>query len=158
MHDIISGCACFCLRCYWDSIKKVILLVFYYCNLSTYDQNVTTTAIGLQSTLNTQWAVWLFVLYNVITCKSKRILQCIHSDTVSLKLSLFFMFLNIQIYSIILNTDDEQFTLTTKKNRCKSPLMLLFSTNTARSEAKSHVIRSQTESMPWLRWWWWWWW
>jgi len=25
------------------------------------------------------------------------------------------MFLNIQIYSIILNTDDEQFTLTTKK-------------------------------------------
>jgi len=26
-----------------------------------YNQNVTTTAIGLQSTLNTQQALWLFV-------------------------------------------------------------------------------------------------
>jgi len=33
--------------------KKLLYPVFYYCNLSTYDQNVTTTTTGLQSTFNT---------------------------------------------------------------------------------------------------------
>jgi len=41
---------------------KSYFTVFYYCNLSMYDQNVTTTAAGLQSTLNIQHVVWLFVI------------------------------------------------------------------------------------------------
>jgi len=32
------------------------------------------------------------------------------------------MFLNVQMYFIILETDDEQFTLSMKKNHCMSPL------------------------------------
>jgi len=41
--------------------KKLFYPLFYYCNFSTYNQNATTTAIDLQSALNTQQAVWLFV-------------------------------------------------------------------------------------------------
>jgi len=51
-------------------IKSYFTGFFYYCNLSTYDQNVTTTAIGLQSTLNRLLGC-LFSWYDVITCKSK---------------------------------------------------------------------------------------
>jgi len=78
MRDVIPRSTCFCLRCYWDSIKSYFT-VFYYCNLSTYDQNVTTTDIGLQSTLNTHQA-FLFSRYDVITCKSKQIIRCALSD------------------------------------------------------------------------------
>jgi len=35
-----------CLHCYWDSIKSYFT-VFYYCNLSTNNQNVMTTAVDL---------------------------------------------------------------------------------------------------------------
>ena len=94
--------------------KKVILLVFYYCNLSAYDQNVTITAIGLQSTLYRQFGC-LFSWYDVITCKSKRMIRWALSGTFFLKFSYFFMFLNIQIDLIILKTDDKQFMLATKK-------------------------------------------
>ena len=30
MHDVISGCACFCLRCYWDSIKSYFTRFHYW--------------------------------------------------------------------------------------------------------------------------------
>jgi len=46
--------------------------------------------------------------------KSKQIIGT-HFQTLFLKFSYFLMFLNIQIDFIILKTDDEQFTLTTKK-------------------------------------------
>jgi len=94
---------------------KKLFYSFYYCNLSTYDQNVTTTAIGLQSTLNRLFGC-LFSWYDVITCKSKQIIGCALSDVFFSKISYVLMFLNIQIDLIILKTDDEQFTLTTKKS------------------------------------------
>jgi len=40
---------------------------------------------------------------------------CKPADAIVSKIVLFFMFLNIQIDFIVLNTADEQFTLTTKK-------------------------------------------
>jgi len=115
MRDIISGCPCFCLCCEWDSIKRYFT-VFYYCNLSTYDQTVTTTAVGLQWALNTVFLVWCHHL------QSKQIIGCILSDAF-LKIVLFFY---VPQYSnrfdyVSLKTDDEQFTLTTK-NYCISPL------------------------------------
>jgi len=92
--------------------KLRILPVFYYCNLSTYVNSVATTAIGVQSTLNRLFGC-LFSWYDVITSKSKQIIRCTPSDAFS-KIVLFLTFLNIQIDLIILQTDDEQFTLTTK--------------------------------------------
>jgi len=47
--------------------------------------------------------------------RSKRIIGCALSGAFP-HIFLFFMFLNIQIYLIILMSDDEQFTLTTKKS------------------------------------------
>jgi len=48
--------------------------------------------------------------------KSKQIIGCPLSDAFFSKISYFLMFLNIQIDLIILKTDDEQFTLATKKS------------------------------------------
>jgi len=62
---------------------------FYCCNLSTYDQNVMTTAIGLQSTLNRLFGC-LFSGYDVITCKSKQITECALSVAFFYKIVLFF--------------------------------------------------------------------
>jgi len=45
-----------------------------------------------------------------------------HFQTFFLKFSYLLIFLNIQIDLIILETDVEQFTLTTKKNHCISSL------------------------------------
>jgi len=59
--------------------KKLFYWLFYYCNLSTYDQSVTTTAMGLQSTLNRLFGC-LFSWYDVIACKSKQIIGCTLSD------------------------------------------------------------------------------
>ena len=86
-HIKMCSCAWFCLHCYWDSIR-VILSVFYYCNLSTYDQNVTTTAIGLQSTLNRLFGC-LFSWYDIITCKVNKSLG-VHFQTLFSKIVLFF--------------------------------------------------------------------
>ena len=47
--------------------------------------------------------------------KSKQIIDA-HFQTFFIQFSYFLMFLNIQIYLIILNTYDKQFTLTTKKS------------------------------------------
>jgi len=69
--------------------------------------------MGLQLTLNRLFGC-LFSWYDVITCKSKQIIGCALSDAFFSKIVLFFMFLNIQIDLIILKTDYEQFTLTTK--------------------------------------------
>jgi len=109
---------CACFVCIAIEIPwKVILPVFYYYNLSTYDQNVTTTAIDLQSKLNTQQAVWLFVFLVWRTH-----LQKVNKSSVRtfrrffLKLSYFLMFFHIQIDLFILKTDDKQFTLTTKNS------------------------------------------
>jgi len=41
--------------------NKLFYRIFYYCNLPMHNENVTTPAIGVQSTLNTQLAVSLFV-------------------------------------------------------------------------------------------------
>ena len=44
---------------------RYLFTIFYYYNLSMYDQNVVTTAIGLQSTLNRLFG-WLFSWYDII--------------------------------------------------------------------------------------------
>ena len=95
--------------------KKLFYPLFYYCNFSTYNKNATTTAIDLQSALNTQQAVWLFG-YDVITCKKKTNHQVHTFRRFCLKFTYFSMFLNSRINWIILKTDDKQFTLTTKKS------------------------------------------
>jgi len=66
--------------------------------------------------------------------KSKQIVGA-HFQTFFLQFSYFLMFLNIKIYFIILNTHNQQFTLTTKKS-----LHIIF-------KAKFHyAIWSQTGS------------
>jgi len=57
----------------------------------------------------------VFSWYDIITCEKKTNHRCALSNAFS-TIFLFFMFLNIQIDLIILKTNDQQFTLTTKKS------------------------------------------
>jgi len=63
------------------------------CNLSKYDQNVTTTGIHLQSTLNIQQAVPLFVFlvwcHHLQLARSKQIIGCTLWDAFFSKILLF---------------------------------------------------------------------
>ena len=92
----------------------------YYCNLSTFDQNVTTTAIGLQSTLNR--LVGCFPAMMSSLAKSKQIIGCALSDAFFLKFSYFLMFFKIQIDLIILKTERRAIYFNNRKHHCISPL------------------------------------
>ena len=50
----------------------------YYCNLLTYDQNATTAAVRLQSTLSSIQAVWLVVCFTGMTSSLAKVnnLKC----------------------------------------------------------------------------------
>jgi len=95
---------------------KKLFYPFVLRTISTFNRYAYCVVARSVVNNNTQQLLdCLFSWYDVITSKSKQIIGCALSDVFSKNFLIFLIFLNMQIDMIILETDVEQFTLTTKK-------------------------------------------
>jgi len=105
----------FCLRCYWDSIRSYFICL---CLKNLFLHLSLCLCVIAGSAVNTQQSIGCLVLcFHGMTsslAKSKQIIGCTLSDAFFQFFFYFLMFLN-QINLTMSKTDDEQFTLATKK-------------------------------------------